>query len=177
MAAYTRAQVAARVHERLDDLGAEFTDADDGGTRTEGDYTYCIDDALQDCGFDAISEGTTHAQKRAILLGTTWYAYQRAFNRLAAKANSQQGAGVSGTHVRIDWESASKSLRLQMAATQKLYMAALKAIGRALDTDPDSSRVAAQAVMLEYEGTTADEAAYELPWWKEAYNIIDRGDS
>ena len=173
MAAITREEVAAEVHEGLDQLATDFRTTQDGATRTEGDYTYPINKTLRDCGYDDISEADNHAKVRAIIRGTTYYALSRAYRRRASEVTSQMGAGASGMHLQYDPSTALGSLRLHLSEVTEKYEKALAAIGVFLDLDPEGSGAAAQVVTIDDEDSKSGvlvDPKYGLPWFEEGYH-------
>lgn len=176
MAAITRAQVAVIVHESLDSLAGDLTTSGDS-TRTEGDYTYPLDEALRDCGYDAITEADSHGKIRAILRGTEFHILRRLYRKQASRAaQSQQGAGASGMHLAVNYESNIRSLRIHLAQARDEYASALEAIGLSLSADPESGGGAGQVVLVDDEDSLTQALvsdAVGLPWWSEGYHELD----
>jgi hypothetical protein len=172
MASITRKEVAAEVHESLDNLAFDFTIEGDG-VKTEGDYYYPIEETLRDCGFDAITDADTHAKIRAVVRGTTYYALSRAYRKRAAEITTQMGAGASGTHLQFDPSTALGSLRLHLSEVADKYEQALQAIGIFLDVDPEGTTGVAQVVTIDDEDSKSGvlvDSTYGLPWYEEGYH-------
>lgn len=169
--ALTAQQAAERVAESLDNLGADLSKEADGN-RSIGDYTYPLEYALRDMGLSDISEATSNAQERALLLGMRHYAYQRLFLKFASRATQQQGAGASGMHLALDWSSTAKTLRMHAAECKDAYADALGALGLAIGEDPNLEGTMSQSVLLERDASAADDAILRpfdgLPWFVEA---------
>lgn len=173
MASITRAQVAARVHEKLDKLATGLSASEDG-EKTEGDYTYPIDDALRDCGFDDITEADSHASIRAVLIGTEYRVAQRLFWRRSPDVSSSTSAAGS---LRLDWNQLLEILRKRLAELRKEYVGALAAIGLSLDEDADAGSVGDVVLVDDDEDATealvSTGADVGLPWYAEGYHEED----
>lgn len=175
MPSITRAQVAARVHEKLDKLAADLKTATDGA-RTEGDYTYPLDEALRDCGLDAITEADSHARIRAVLLGTEYRAMQRLFWRRSVMVSQTQGAGYASSQQSLEWNNLLEILRRRLKDVQAEYELALNAIGASLSQNVEAGS-AAGVVLIDDDDDTSKELVDSgldvgLPWFREGYNEV-----
>lgn len=178
MPSRTRAEVALRVHEKLDRMADGMSYAAAGPTHTEGDYTFPIDSALMDCGLENITEADTFAKIRAVERGTEYYTLQRLIALYTARANAQQGAGASGMHLAISWEDALPNLRFHARTVKEEYIDALAAIGRSLSTDPAGSQSMSGPVLIDDDldatkALVSPEMDVGLPWFGEGYHEMD----
>lgn len=169
MASITRAEVAARVDEKLDKLASDLSTAASGG-RAEGDYTYPLDDALRDCGFDAITDADTHAKIRAVLLGTEYHAAQRLFWRRSVDVSNRTASQS------VEWNTLLSVIRKRLEDLRGEYGEALAAIGRRLDSDAEAASVAGVLEIDDADDLTRELADSGLdtglPWFEEGYHEV-----
>lgn len=173
----TRENAAAMVHEILGELATDFKTSAEGA-KTEGDYTYPIDRTLMDCAFDAITDADSNAKIRAVLHGTEYYALVRLYRKVVHRPSSQQGAGASGMHLSLNVETNIRSLRLHLNTAMEQYKASLKAIGIALDVDPDLGSGMTGYVLVDDDSALGGKALvadtdYGQPWWRDGYHEVD----
>lgn len=173
MPSITRATVAARVKERLDKLAEDLSTAAATG-KTEGDFTYPIDDALQDCGYSSITEADSHAKIRAVLRGAEYYALERVWNRRAVLVTSTMGAGYASGQQHLEWNTLQEILRKRLSDAQAAYVGALAAIGKSLDADTTAGSAAGVLEIDDDDDLSKElvDGDAGLPWWSEGYHEV-----
>ena len=172
MPSITRANVAAEVAEKLDKLATDLS-ATATETKTEGDYTYPLNQTLRDCGFDAIAEADSHARIRAVLLGTELHVAERLFWRRSTQVSGTQGIS---SEQRLEWNNLLEILRRRLKDLRAEFAEALAAIGRSLNEDADSGSAAGvfeidddEDLTKEFVQSTTDTG---LPWFEEGYHEV-----
>lgn len=172
MAGITRAGVAAEVHEKLDKLATDLSAAE-SGAKTEGDYTYPLNQALRDCGFASIDEADTCARIRAVLLGTELHVAERLFWRRSVQVSGTQGIS---SEQRLEWNNLLEILRRRLKDLRGEVADALAAIGRSMDEDAGAGSAAGVVEIdasdddsQEFVSTVTDTG---LPWFEEGYHEV-----
>jgi len=169
MASITRAQVAAQVKEKLDKLASDLSTAASSG-RAEGDFSYPIDDALRDCGFDEIAAADTHAKIRAVLVGAEYHAAQRLFWRRSVDVSNRTASQS------VEWNTLLSIIRKRLEDLKAEYGEVLAAIGRRLDTDAEADSVAGVLEIDDADDLTRAlvDAGIDtgLPWFEEGYHEV-----